>query len=259
MGGKVLDVPRYVPRAEWGAEPRVTPSSAGTISKPKGVVIHWEGPRMGAMTHDRCAGTVRSIQSFHVRPGSQGGRGWLDIAYNWVVCQHGYVYEGRGLRYRSAANGTTAANAGYYAVCALVGQGDPLTIELLRGLNRTVNALRASGAGKKVQPHHQHYATECPGPDLTRWIKGGMHIPKEGGAHVAQPARERYPGRLLKQGTRGGDVLIWQARLTELGYPPGPKDGIFGPRTEQATRQFQRSKGIAVDGIVGPITWGKAW
>jgi peptidoglycan hydrolase-like protein with peptidoglycan-binding domain len=34
-------------------------------------------------------------------------------------------------------------------------------------------------------------------------------------------------------------------------------DGIFGPQTESAVKAFQQSKGLAADGIVGPLTWPK--
>ncbi|HEY4989656.1 MAG TPA: peptidoglycan-binding protein [Opitutaceae bacterium] len=33
-------------------------------------------------------------------------------------------------------------------------------------------------------------------------------------------------------------------------------DGIFGPATEKAVKEFQEGAGLAVDGIVGPAAWG---
>lgn len=60
---------------------------------------------------------------------------------------------------------------------------------------------------------------------------------------------------MLRQGSQGDRVWTLQARLQRLGYDPGPLDGQFGPQTEQAVRQFQQASSLAVDGVVGPITW----
>lgn len=45
-----------------------------------------------------------------------------------------------------------------------------------------------------------------------------------------------------------------QRHLAALGFDPGPIDGIRGPRTIAAIRAFQTSRGLLVDGIVGPQT-----
>jgi peptidoglycan hydrolase-like protein with peptidoglycan-binding domain len=32
-------------------------------------------------------------------------------------------------------------------------------------------------------------------------------------------------------------------------------DGVFGPVTETAVKEFQQGAGLVVDGVVGPLTW----
>ena len=53
---------------------------------------------------------------------------------------------------------------------------------------------------------------------------------------------------------RGDDVAALQARLTEMGFHCGRVDGIFGPMTESAVKEFQKSVGVVVDGKCGPAT-----
>ncbi|UWQ30263.1 peptidoglycan-binding protein [Leisingera sp. M523] len=45
-----------------------------------------------------------------------------------------------------------------------------------------------------------------------------------------------------------------QARLRELGYEPGPIDGVRGPRTDAAVVAFKRSIGFRPRSFIGPLT-----
>ena len=56
---------------------------------------------------------------------------------------------------------------------------------------------------------------------------------------------------------RGSDVAQLQSILELIGYNPGEIDGIFGTRTEEAVKAFQRNNGLSPDGIVGPKTYEK--
>lgn len=52
----------------------------------------------------------------------------------------------------------------------------------------------------------------------------------------------------------GDDVAALQRRLGDMGFDCGRCDGIFGPRTENAVREFQRNVGLPADGVCGPQT-----
>lgn len=67
----------------------------------------------------------------------------------------------------------------------------------------------------------------------------------------------RLGDRLLAQRTpmlRGDDVAELQGHLNALGFDAGRPDGIFGPRSERALREFQDNAGVATDGVCGPDT-----
>lgn len=62
--------------------------------------------------------------------------------------------------------------------------------------------------------------------------------------------------RTLGKGSIGDDVKKLQTALDQLGHSVGECgiDGIIGPDTISAIKEFQREAGIAVDGIAGPET-----
>jgi peptidoglycan hydrolase-like protein with peptidoglycan-binding domain len=64
-------------------------------------------------------------------------------------------------------------------------------------------------------------------------------------------------GPTLKSGSTGSDVRRLQRLFVMMkSLDPTDIDGVFGPKTEAAVKSFQQGEGLAVDGIVGPQTWG---
>jgi hypothetical protein len=160
---------RLVKRTEWGARrargrDRLDPAGV------RGVALHYSGMNSDEQAdHRKCAGRVRAMQRYHM-----DSRGWLDVAYNHILCRHGYVFVGRGFGIRSAANGTKASNDRYFAVCFLgddtAGRADvtPKAYaalgELLRSYDRRIQRAMV------VRPHSDFVATSCPGDELRRYI-----------------------------------------------------------------------------------------
>lgn len=61
----------------------------------------------------------------------------------------------------------------------------------------------------------------------------------------------------LRLNDKGSDVTLLQNLLVSHGFtlPTYGADGHFGQETMNAVIAFQRSQGLAADGIVGPLTW----
>ena len=75
------------------------------------------------------------------------------------------------------------------------------------------------------------------------------------------PASAPAPHKLIELGARGTEVTLAQQLLNKKmavvkGFKKLEEDGIFGKLTDAATRQFQKLGKLAVDGEIGPQTWG---
>lgn len=71
----------------------------------------------------------------------------------------------------------------------------------------------------------------------------------------------RMPPVTIKGRRNGPPRSDWltgvQYRLNAAGFGAGPVDGIEGPKTKNAVKEFQKTYGLTVDGIPGPITQAK--
>ncbi len=64
-----------------------------------------------------------------------------------------------------------------------------------------------------------------------------------------------YPGYYLQNYCEDQAVFVIQEALQVAGFSVCAIDGKFGSVTQQAVNNFQASRGLSCDGIVGPITW----
>lgn len=71
-------------------------------------------------------------------------------------------------------------------------------------------------------------------------------------AKVAGVSTVKYPGKVVKVGSKGKDVERIQRAV---GLPEKQVDGIFGKATETAVKAYQKRKGLEDDGQVGAKTW----
>ncbi|MFC7711247.1 peptidoglycan recognition protein family protein, partial [Micromonospora lupini] len=185
---------QIVPRSAWGAKaPEEDLSRYSWKPFEGGVAIHHKGDTdlwSPAENHQDCPQQIREIQD----EGMEGEGS--DIAYNYVVCQHGVIFEGRGKSVRSGANGTTTtgANEKYYAIMGLIGTtrlpwgaDDKPSSSMLVAIRDLIGYLRQYGsAGPQIKGHRDLYATDCPGT-LYPYVTNGSLQPPASPPDTSQP------------------------------------------------------------------------
>ena len=242
--------PPIVSRAQWGAKPVSGQLDGWQAGQPTGWVVHWEGADGAGGAHDRCAANVRSIQAYHL------AQGYTDIAYNWAVCRHGYVFVCRGNDHQSAAQ--RGGNAQNLSVCFLGGANTPFTDEAKRAIRYLVYLQGPSAARGRAIGHRDVHgsSTACPGDEIERWVKAGLPA----GPVPPKPAPTPGPHPTLRQGARGPAVMELQRKLNVVVQGNLAVDGTYGPMTTRMVKVFQQwstdhGVGLAVDGVAGPATW----
>ena len=85
----------------------------------------------------------------------------------------------------------------------------------------------------------------------------GIPLSDEARAAATAPASAALGDRVLRRQDEGDDIVELQRGLTRIGMKPTlTGTGYFGLETLKAVKAFQSSRGLTVDGIVGPVTSG---
>lgn len=107
-----------------------------------------------------------------------------------------------------------------------------------------VNAVALGGA---VPPPFQPPAVLKPADLLPPWPLPRDHW-------LGTPHRDRRNHSGYHSAADNAVVKLWQTAMRRRGWKIGV-DGKFGPASATVAAAFQREKGLAVDGRVGPVTW----
>lgn len=155
----------------WGAAAPTGRYARLRLSWLRGLAVHHSGsPHDRQESHEYCPARVQAVQRYHQRD-----KGWSDVAYHWLVCRHGVIFQGRPLEAVGAANGTVLANRTFLAVCVLGDSSDP-AFELDPPLDAALRHVRSlvvalAPRARRVWPHLRFRVTDCPGQVLREWCR----------------------------------------------------------------------------------------
>lgn len=121
-------------------------------------------------------------------------------------------------------------------------------------VDRGYGPLNADGIfGAQTRTRVRRYQTDRKDDQFLKLAVDGIVGPKTWG---------RLDPATIKKGAKGDAVKLLQSHLNWYSPPIGglAVDGDFGPATEASVKEFQDAWGtLAVDGIVGRLTWTALW
>lgn len=128
---------------------------------------------------------------------------------------------------------------------------DPLITQLQNGLTSLgyydgavdgLNGPQTRAAIKRYETDNELRAKGQPSAELLDHIKFNQQIRDA----VKQPEQSN----LTERGGGNDKIRLVQTGLSELGYTPGPVDGVLGEQTKQAIRTFEQDRRLEVTGRV---------
>ena len=147
-----------------------------------GVFIHYRGGdnplASDWSTEEECMKDIADVFVEHTADNEYNG----DIAYNFLICPHGNIYEGRGYQRGEADHAGYVdgygRNAGFYSICALLRTSNIPSEEMVRSFRALIGHLRTDApvqTGPRIVPHSFEYDTECPG-NMSMYARVGSSI-----------------------------------------------------------------------------------
>ena len=169
-----------------------------------------------------CTFGVKEIRRFHTMPVSQGGRGWSDIGYHYVIKRDGTLEEGRPLE--KAGAHTTGYNAESIGICLVGGvesdgrtPDDNFTTAQFETLARLIESLRSRWPKATIHGHSEFANKACPVFSVPKFLKS-YGIEKDPSLVDWDSARWPHfkPGEFSALWGKGPMPLEWKKTLDAL-------------------------------------------
>ena len=257
---------------------QIAAAEIGYLEKASNALLDDKTANAGAKNFTKYA---RDLYTAGYYNGNKNGYAWCDVFFDWVIwqlcgrdavkaqamtcqtgpygagCSNSAQYYKQGGRFFTRDprigdqiffwnEGKTAAGH-----TGIVVEVDDCYVHTIEGNTSGASGVVANGGGvcrkKYTLKYHRIY---------------GYGRPYYGAEPAAAPnKKEGYEVNMdtLKKGSKGAQVASLQALLIGFGYDlgRGGADGDFGSATDSALRKYQSRKGLTVDGVAGPKTWGE--
>ncbi|SDP12842.1 Peptidoglycan-binding (PGRP) domain of peptidoglycan hydrolases-containing protein [Actinopolyspora xinjiangensis] len=243
----------------WGARP--PRNELVLLSRParKIIVHHTATPNSTDHSRAHAFELARSIQDHHM-----DHNGWTDTGQHFTLSRGGHITEGRHHSLAAFRDGgrhvVSAHTSGQNRLAVGIeneGTYDNVAFPSTQ-YDELVGLCSALCTAYAIEPyeiygHRDFNATGCPGDRLYALL--GQLRTDVAASVGGDPTGVSWP--LLRSGDEDERVRVLQYLLNEHGATL-TTDGIYGPATEGAVRDFQRSTGAIVDGLAGNQTWNQA-
>lgn len=234
-----MEITNLIIKLPWHRDRRWQNREQSKINK---IIIHQE----------LADGSIESVNQYHINPGAENHiseKGCPHFCYHYGIRKFkngGEIAQVNELSHITwHTGGQNASGVGIMLEGCFRGTGfqngeegpTPAQISSLQFLvGYLLDALDLTN--QDVYGHYHFGKPACPGYKVSDWI-------------------EKY--RFGLAGSSGGqlkpmETITIQKTLNEAGYNCGKPDGIIGPRTIKAIRNYQHDNNLVVDGIPGPQT-----
>lgn len=246
---------------EWGSRTNY-PDHTKFPFNPDKVVIHYGGTTWPGDGQEFEMDRLRRWQRYHM-----DGRGWTDIAYNYAVGQS-------GLSYRLRGSNRSGAQSGDYENDGIPENYEAFGIVWIGGVPHEPSEAAYATMGRLVRESEMPTiighsdikgTTACPGDFWRAWMaRRGW---EDDSPVVMPPVIGEHEMRTVRygDGTKNNPdktVVMAQAGARAHGFRDDNtiddvcgNDGIFRSGTERQMKNFQQSRSLIIDGIVGSETW----